>query len=116
MPKMTDASEIIDRMFGGDPDYGRMLIEERRKASIGREIYLLREERGLTHEELAELVGATPSEISQLEDSDYGGYWLGMLDRIASALKCRLKIEFVSAEESAAEGDAGETERIPVSA
>jgi hypothetical protein len=45
---------------------------------------------------LAKLVGTTASVICRLEDADYEGHSLAMLNRIAGALNKRVKIEFVA--------------------
>ena len=55
----------------------------------------MREEAGLSQRKLAELVGTTASVICRLEDADYEGHSLSMLNRIASALDRRIKIDFV---------------------
>ena len=44
---------------------------------------------------LAEIVGTTALVICRLEDADYEGYSLSMLNRIAFALDRRIKIDFV---------------------
>jgi hypothetical protein len=44
---------------------------------------------------LADLVGTTASAICRLEDADYEGHSLAMLNRIAAALKQRVEIRFV---------------------
>jgi len=49
----------------------------------------------LTQKELAARVGTTPSVISRLEDDDYEGHSLAMLQRIAVALNKRVEIRFV---------------------
>ena len=40
-------------------------------------------------------MGTTASVICRLEDADYEGHSLSMLNRIASALDRRIKIDFV---------------------
>ena len=55
---------------------------------------------GLTQRQLAKLVGTTASVICRLEDADYEGHSLAMLNRIAAALNKRVKIEFVPAPRS----------------
>ncbi len=50
---------------------------------------------GLTQAKLAELVGTTQSVISRLEDADYEGHSLSMLQRVAEALHRRIDIRFV---------------------
>jgi len=44
---------------------------------------------------LAELVGTTQSVIARLEDADYEGHSLSMLQRIATAVNKRLEVRFV---------------------
>ena len=46
-------------------------------------------------------MGTTQSVISRLEDADYEGHSLSMLQRIATALRMRLKVSLVR--EAAAE-------------
>jgi len=50
---------------------------------------------GHTQAQLAERVGTTQSVIARLEDADYEGYTLRMLDRIAAALGQRVEVTFV---------------------
>ncbi len=73
------------------------LEEERANAEIARQIYDLRTEAGLTQQELAKLVGTSPSVIDSLEEADYEGNALAMLRRIAAALDKRVEIRFVPA-------------------
>jgi len=44
------------------------------------------------------LIGTTASVICRLEDTDYEGHSLAMLNRIAAALNRRVEIRFVPAE------------------
>ena len=53
---------------------------------------------GLTQRQLAKLVRTTASVICRLEDADYEGHSLAMLNRIAAALNRRVEIRFVPAE------------------
>ena len=83
----TDAVEILHRRyFEGRPDMLAMLDEERANAAIARKICDLRTRAGLTQQQLAKMVGTTASVICRLEDSDYSGHSLSMLQRIATAL------------------------------
>ena len=63
-------------------------------AKISCLIYDVRQQAGLTQQGLAELVGTTQSAISRLEDADYGGHSLSMLQRIAIALNQKVEIRF----------------------
>jgi len=92
----TDAVEIMHRKyFEGKPGRLQELEEERASAEVARQIYELRQTAGLTQQELAKLVGTTPSVICRLEDADYAGHSLSMLRRIAAALDRRVEIRFV---------------------
>ena len=95
-PGATSAVEILHRRyFEGKPEMLEMLAEERANAEIARKIYQLRTQAGLTQQKLAKLVGTTASVISRLEDSDYEGHSLSMLQRIAAALDKKVEIRFL---------------------
>ncbi len=88
-----DAVEIIhSRYIGDDADRKASLQEERVNAEVARMIYELREEAGLKQKDLAELIDTTQSVISRLEDADYNGHSLSMLNKIAKALNRRLTV------------------------
>ena len=57
-------------------------------------IYTARQSAGLTQRRLAEAIGTNEQVISQLEDADYRGHSLTMLQRIARALDLELEIRF----------------------
>lgn len=86
---------LHDRYVGTDPARLASLERERLNARIARQIYDLRTEAGLTQRKLASLVKTTASVICQLEDSDYSGHSLTMLQRIAAALSSRIELRFV---------------------
>ncbi len=92
----NDALEIMYRRFyEGKPERIAQLQEAIVNDDIARKIRELREEAGLSQRKLAELVGITASTICRLEDADYEGHSLSMLNRIAAALQKRVKIDFV---------------------
>lgn len=91
--KTSNANEILHRRYiKNDPVRTASLEEERVNAHVARTIAELRKEAGLTQKELAELVDTTQSVISRLEDADYQGHSLSMLDRIARALNQRVRV------------------------
>ena len=95
-PQTSDALEIIyQEFYKGKPERIAELEEARINDDVARKIRELREEAGLSQRKLAELVGTTASVICRLEDADYEGHSLSMLNRIASALDRRIKIDFV---------------------
>ena len=98
MARTKDAMKIIDRMIGDDEQLRRMVAEETVNASVAQIIYDARKKAGLTQKELAEIVGTKQPVIARLEDADYQGHSLSMLNRIASALNLRLSVQLVAAE------------------
>ena len=92
----SDGLAILDhRHFQGRPARLRALAEATLNAQIAQEIHALRTKARLTQKQLAELVKTTDSVISRLEDADYAGHSLKMLQRISAALNRRLEIHFV---------------------
>jgi len=49
----------------------------------------------LTQTELADLVGTTQQVISRIEDANYEGHSLTMLQRVADALGSRIDIQMI---------------------
>src|ERR1700738_3186505 len=91
-----DAVEILDRRYyEGKPERRAALEEARANDAVARKIHELRTKAGLTQRQLAKLVGTTASVICLLEDGDYEGHSMAMLNRIASALNQRVEIRFV---------------------
>lgn len=92
----SDGLAMLDRRhFHGRPARLSALAEAKLNAHIAQEIYALRSKAGLTQKQLAELVGTTDSVVSRLEDADYAGHSLRMLQRISAALNRRIEIHFV---------------------
>lgn len=92
----TDALGILHRRYyKGHPQRLASLEEERANLDCARKIYELRTKAHLTQRQLAEIVGTTASVICRLEDADYEGHSLAMLQRIALALNQRIEIRFV---------------------
>lgn len=94
----SDAVEILHRRYyQGRPARLAALEEARANDSVARKLTSLRLHAGLTQRQLAKLVGTTASAICRLENADYEGHSLVMLNRIAAALKQRVEIRFVPA-------------------
>lgn len=95
--KTTDAVTILHhRYIKGD--HGRLaaIAEEKVKLSIAEQIYSLRLQNGLTQKELADIMETTQSVISRIENTDYESERLDTLQKLATALHCRLEVRFVS--------------------
>ena len=95
--RTTDAVKILDSMVGDDPALKQLVEDARLNARVAQRLYALRTEAGLSQSELARRVGTTQSVISRLEDADYEGHSLSMLQRIAHALDQQLDVRFVPA-------------------
>lgn len=93
----TDAVEILHRrLVAGKPEQMAELERIRAEDAVARKIYDLRTQAGISQRALAKLVSTTASAICRLEDADYEGHSLAMLNRIAAALNKRVEIRFVS--------------------
>ena len=91
--KTSDAIGILHRRYVGDDAQRKASLErERVNAEVARTIYELREQAGLSQKELAERVDTTQSVISRLEDADYEGHSLSMLNRIAKVLNQEIQV------------------------
>jgi ribosome-binding protein aMBF1 (putative translation factor) len=97
----TDALAILNRMAGDNAGLKRLTEEARVNAAVAQLIYVARTKAGLSQGQLAERIGTGQSAISRLEDADYEGHSLNMLQRIANALGQSLEIRFRSPIKSA---------------
>lgn len=93
--KTRDATEILDRLTGEDPELREMIAEETVNAQVARMIYEARTAAGLTQRQLAELLDTQQSTIARLEDAEYEGHSLTILRRIAEVLNQKLEVRFV---------------------
>lgn len=92
----TEAAAIIHKeFFEGKPAKIAELEKMRADDAVARKIVELRMKSGLSQRELAKLVGTSASVICRLEDADYEGHSMAMLNRIAAALHRRVEIRFV---------------------
>lgn len=90
--KTTDAVEILRRRTLKDSKLRELYEEEKINYQTALAIRHAREAVGLTQAQLAKKIGTTQSVISRLEDADYEGHTLKMLERIAEALNQRIVI------------------------
>ena len=88
--------KILAAIAGSDPKRQQSFEEEVANREVAQKIYELRQHAGISQAELARRVGTTQSVISRLEDADYEGHSLAMLNRIAAAMERRVEIRFVS--------------------
>ena len=90
---MIDLSRLVKFL---KKSYRDSYLQTAVPGSIAYQIRALREQAGLTQQQLAERVGTKQSVISRLEDSEYGRASVQTLLRIASALGVALLVRFVA--------------------
>jgi transcriptional regulator with XRE-family HTH domain len=91
------------RLAFQDEDYARAYAEDFLNARVATQIKVLREDRGLTQAQVAELAGMKQSRISLMEDVNYGSWSVKTLRRLAAAFDVILKVSFESYEELVAD-------------
>jgi ribosome-binding protein aMBF1 (putative translation factor) len=97
MAQTKEALAILDRVTGKNSTIRRDITNARINLEVAQMIYDARTDAGLSQRELAERIGSRQSVIARLEDADYTGHSLSMLQRIGNALGQRLELRFVSA-------------------
>ena len=95
MAKTTDAVAILRRRLGDRPELDQVIAEDKVNVRVAMMIYDARTNAGMTQKELADIVGTRQQVIARLEDADYEGHSLSMLQRIATALNQKLEISLV---------------------
>lgn len=93
--KPSTARHVLDRITGEDPGLRIEIDRQKLNSRIAEMIVAAREHAELTQAQLAKLVGTTQSVISRLEDSDYEGRSLTMLQRVAAALHHSVEVRLV---------------------
>jgi predicted transcriptional regulator len=94
--KTNNALEIIDNLNQDDTELQGMIAEASINAKVAQLIYDTRIKAGLTQKELADLIGTKQPAIARLEDADYEGHSLSMLQKIAYALDQQVEISLIS--------------------
>lgn len=95
MAMTNDALKILKKMTADDPEIEEMVRESSLNAELAQLIYTARKQAGLTQQQLADRIGTKQSVIARLEDADYEGHSLSMLQKIARALNQRLEVKLV---------------------
>lgn len=87
-------ADVVKAELAADPELAREVEEARLHADIAEQVMRLRVEAKLTQKQLAEMIGTKQSVISRIEDADYYGHSLKMLQRLAEALSRRITVVF----------------------
>jgi ribosome-binding protein aMBF1 (putative translation factor) len=89
--KRNQHSEIIERRARRSTTYRKTFARTVQQIDLALLVREMREDASMTQTELAKKVGTTQSVIARLEDAEYTGHSLSMLERIASACGVNLK-------------------------
>jgi ribosome-binding protein aMBF1 (putative translation factor) len=95
MTQTRDALKILEKLTGHNAAVRTGIAQAKINFEVAQMIYDARTKAGLSQSELAALIGSKQPVIARLEDADYEGHSLTMLQRIAAALEQRLELRFV---------------------
>ena len=85
-------SEIVEQRARKSAIYRKAFERTVHQIDLALLVREMREDAGLTQAELAKKAGTTQSVIARLEDAEYSGHSLAMLERIALACGVALKL------------------------
>ena len=83
---------IVRKRITDSPAYRRAFLRNVKQINLAMLIREMREAAGLSQKELAARAGTTQSAIARLEDAEYAGHSLKMLEKLAAACEVSLKI------------------------
>ena len=98
MPRTRDAMKFLRASAEEDPALMKALQEARLNARVARAIYDMRTQANLTQKQLADKIGTRQPVIARLEDADYEGHSMTMLQRVAFTLGFEVDIRYRPAE------------------
>jgi transcriptional regulator with XRE-family HTH domain len=90
--KRDQHREFVEQRGRKSAAYQKMFARTLHQIDLALLVREMREDTGLTQTELAKRVGTTQSVIARLEDAEYTGHSLAMLERIATACGVALKL------------------------
>ena len=104
MAQTKDALKILRKVTGNNEAVKAGIAQAKINFEVAQMIYDARSRAGLSQSELAELIGSKQPVIARLEDGEYQGHSLTILQRIAAALEQRLELRFVPQKKPARRG------------
>ena len=90
--KRDKHSEFVEQRARENARYRKTFARTLQQIDLALLVREMREDAELTQAELAKKIGTTQSVIARLEDAEYKGHSLTMLERIASACGMALKL------------------------
>ncbi len=85
-------SEFVEQRARKSAAYRKSFARTLQQVDLALLVREMREDAGLTQTELARKVGTAQSVIARLEDAEYTGHSLAMLERIAAVCGVALKL------------------------
>ncbi len=85
-------TEIVEQRARKSATYRKTFARTLHQIDLALLVREMREDAGMTQAELARKIGTTQSVIARLEDAEYTGHSLAMLERIAAACGVNLKL------------------------
>jgi ribosome-binding protein aMBF1 (putative translation factor) len=85
-------NEIVEQRTGKSATYRKTFERALHQIDLALLVREMREDAGLTQAELARKVDTTQSVIARLEDAEYTGHSLTMLERVATVCGVALKL------------------------
>jgi ribosome-binding protein aMBF1 (putative translation factor) len=90
--KRDKHSELVEQRARKSGNYRKAFSQTLQQVDLALLVREMREDAGFTQTQLARKVGTTQSVIARLEDAEYTGHSLTMLERIAAACGVVLKL------------------------
>lgn len=92
MKQKTNFDRYLEKQLQ-DKDFAERFKKAGRAWEVALRLAALRQQAGLSQQELARKVGTSQQQISRLESPTYEGHSLGMIRRVVEALGATLRIE-----------------------
>ena len=89
---MKKWEDVKREMYKKDPGMKRRVEKEKEKMRLAWQIRQLRQQAGLTQEQLAKVIRTSRTAITRMENEGYDRYSLHTLRRVAEALDAQLVV------------------------
>jgi len=91
----TNFDQYLERKLE-DPEFRKRFEDADRAWDIALQLAALRKSRGLTQQQVADLLGTKQQAIARLEDPSYAGHSLSMVKKYAEALGATVQVTITS--------------------
>jgi transcriptional regulator with XRE-family HTH domain len=95
----TNFDQYLDQQLQ-DPAFAARFEQAGAAWDLALQIAAMRQQAGLSQQELAKLLNTSQQQISRLESPNYEGHSLSMLRRLATALHMKVRVVFEPLEET----------------